>query len=338
MNKVKKNNMNKNFIIIMLIILSITLIGIGYFIYDIIYMPADEEKPFDIKNEEVLATDENNLFALYDDDGLKIYNTKTSEINSINLENTYSDYRLYTTNDNKRLSAIIYKNGEYEEYYNVIANEKLLEEKYHYLDYRDENYIEGGIYIPERSDRRIDLINLSNQDVILSNTLNEKGYINNYYLKRFGSKYYFYSYCHCDVPGVNFYSEDGKYFLSSPHIGAYSFSNNGNLAIAKDGKISTYDIDGNLLNISENYNNILLLTDKYIIYINEEYEFNVNDIENNKNIKSFKLNNKYDYILYNMSDHEYNLTGCADQLYDGLNCPNSINYSFNLNTLTLTEK
>ena len=38
----------------------------------------------------------------------------------------------------------------------------MFEDKYHWLRYRDENYVEGRIDIPKENDARIDLINLSN--------------------------------------------------------------------------------------------------------------------------------------------------------------------------------
>lgn len=290
------------------------------------------------ENANIIAVDSDNLFILYNDANFKIYNTKTSEIKDINLENNYTNYELYTTSEKDKVAGVIYKNDKYAEYYNVLTDEKLLENKYGSLTFKDENYLEGRIDILEERDAKIDLIELNNKKVILTNSMKEKGFVETYYVKKFENKYYIYSYCHCDVPGINFYTDDGKYFFSSPHLGLYSFSNNGNLMIAKEGKISKYDIDGNLLNISENYNNILLLTDKYIIYINELYDFKIDDIETKKNIKSFKLNSKYNYILYNMNDPEYVLTGCTEESYDGLNCPNSIKYNFNLNTLTLTEK
>ena len=367
LNKKVKNHKNSKLIIFLAIVLIVSLIGVGYFTYS---LSAKEELKFNlevykeengkiclikndncsdlayniptkINNANILAVDSDNLFILYDDNGLNIYNTKTSEINNITLKNTYSNYRLYTTNAKEKVSAIIYQNGSYDEYYNVLTNQKLLENKYHWLRYRDENYVEGRIDISEERDARIDLINLSNQNVILSNTMKEKGYINSYNLKRFGSKYYIYSYCECDVPGVKFYTDDGK-DLFSPYnvVTPYSFSDTGNLFVAQNDKVLTYDIDGNLLKTSKKYNNILRLTSKYIISIDNNKFLNIDNVESEKNVFNYKLNDKYqNYILGNTSDeNKYDLFGCVDKNYEGYNCSDSILYELDLDTLSLNKK
>lgn len=364
-----KKRKNRGLIIFLLIILLIALASVGYFTYVMINNGNSSNDEFNFiltvykddkgklcltendtcsntaysiktktSDSKVLSVDSDNLFVLYNDNGLKIYNTSTSLSNEVNLENYYTDYKIYTTNEKDQVSAVIYQDGDYAGYYNVLTSEKLFENKYHLFEYRDEFYVEGRIEIPEERDARIELLNLKNKNIILSNTMNEKGYINSYYIKKFNSNYYIYELCHCDVPGVSFYTEDGKK-IASTYI-SYEFSDTGNLYTVVDNKIQTYDINGNLLKTSKEYNEILILEKNYVIYLTEDNRLNIDDFENNKTINTYKLNDKYKtYRLHNTSlENQYILFGCIDENYDGYYCSEGVSYKLDLNTLNLTEE
>ena len=91
-------------------------------------------------NYKVLS--KNKKYILYDDNGLKLYNSNNNKIIKVNLENTYDTYSI-SYYDNEATGIVYRNNNENAGYYDLITKTKKFENKYQDLYILDENYLSG---------------------------------------------------------------------------------------------------------------------------------------------------------------------------------------------------
>ncbi len=227
--------------------------------------------PTKTENTKVLAFDRDYLFVLYEDNNkLKIYNKSLNESQGILLENNYKSYELYTSNDKSSVVGIFYRTDlNYDSpagYFNVETGKKLYEDKYETLsmDY-DGQFLEGC------KNNTIYFLNANLEKEELEYKLSESHNCNGYRsegfkLKKYNNKMFYLVVSEFDT---NIIYSNSKEVIYDKKIkeGLVSF-NNEYVYFVEDNKVKKYDMDGKLVSTSKTYNNIKLLLNNYIIYVN----------------------------------------------------------------------
>jgi len=311
----KKNRDTLN--VLMAILLIIILGALSYFIYETTYIEEDEKEKqtnytlnvYQTGDGEFCLTSEqdemcsnlaftlntetedakvissfSNLFILYRDNGLKIYNVKTKEIKKIDLESGYESYRLYLNNAKNKVAGIIYKLeiGGYA-YYNVLKNTKLYTDgRYANLTYLDENYLSGET--PSQTSMSKFLLSANEEQVELFYETSSDDYCGIYYsLENFNDRYYFFENENCGNSNLisKIYNNNKQVIYDKKVENYYVSVVNGMLYLKEENVVKKYDTSGNLLITSKPLENIKNIINEYAVYVNNNklILYNVNTKE-----------------------------------------------------------
>ncbi len=255
---------------------------------------------FTIKTEtedaKILALDDSltSNFILYDDNGLKIYNIKTKEINKTNLEDDYEYYNLISNDTKSQASGIIYKekDSDYKGYYNVLTNKKMYEKTYTHIEEAGQSeYLSAGFYKDGKA--HIFLLKTSEEKVELETsesieleTYNSGG--NSYFTAVKTKDNYFYFLKGFDTVGIiNIYSSKKEVLASNIGMSRCYSLYQGNLYISDNGILKKYDADGNVLKTISTIKkeNILQIINNYVIYIDNSDYLSIMNIDNSNENK-----------------------------------------------------
>lgn len=118
-------------------------------------------------NAKVLDISKNDNYILISDGKVKMYNTITKELTTINLEANYKAYIIQTTEDNKLIGITYYKTKENDLYnnagfYNIITNKKLYDGTYSVINIKDENTLEAM----NKENTKIYTLNINEEKII----------------------------------------------------------------------------------------------------------------------------------------------------------------------------
>lgn len=271
-------------------------------------------------------------FALYNDNGLKIYNNKTKEIIKLNLETNYETYKLHISEDENKIIGIIcysylYNNENNEPrsaYYSLALNKFIYENKYVELFVYSDDFISAsdGVY-PSYNH----LLYTSHEEELISgNNLSLKETNNSYYIV--DSTLYTYH---------NIYTKDKKIIASNIDYKNLMFKDD-NLYIINDNKIQKYDVNGNLVETISKYLKPLGFIKEngdYIVYINNNI-LEIENINTKEIIKIADWNNKYEltnYSVYLKDDNKI----CIALNEKGKELV-GIEYYYSINTKEITSK
>ena len=234
------------------------------------------------KNPKLVAVTDGALFVLYDDNGLKIYDSTKKTVKNTNLK--YIEYNEYSVILNENKTAVMglgyTDTNNYLVYYNVLTNKKMYENKYK---------ANGNAWFSEVNNKTVSLTNehigyllsVEEEKELRSKTLDE------------------YSYPQFEGHGTN-----GNYFyiLGSSGPGGFEprevYDKNNKLILGNTKRNILYDFKDDYLYISDGAKILKYNSDGKILYTSRVYESNTEQIARNYVI--YLKNNSY--FLENIED------------------------------------
>lgn len=251
---------------------------------------------FLVVNNNARIMDINEEFILYIDDILKIYDIGTKQKYEVNLENTYTDYKL-VMNDNK-ISGIIYYAGlinygfrnkySISGFYDLTTNKKKFENIYDFFTIVDNgNYLVGNKYTAFESNNSVNasFLEIANNSALFSKNINDFNNINyevadnSFIAVREQNNYALYS---LNGREITLNAEQGLWTVSKKYL--YVVLNN---------ELLKYDLDGDFIS-SEDASNIYNLIDSYKV-VNKDGFLYVLGIDSDYSKKVLEMTDEYIY-------------------------------------------
>lgn len=261
---------------------SSVLEGNSYYIYlykdknNIIYkvppmVGTEEIIKYEVKSKDAVLYDftyrdgKVNAVLYYDDNKIYVIDEIKKEKKEVSLPKKYDGYSLKTNSSTNELIGFTYKNGKYENFYNLRTMKSLYNDKYTYLSFNNDTLI-GYIFFNEYaensygSEEQSDLLELDYEKVIISKVGECASYsrqdsftiILSGCNSMFASKY--------EVLDASL-----KTIVTAKSAYDYSIYKN-NLYLIKDNKVEIYNSSGNLVKTTKAYDNIKQVINNYIVY------------------------------------------------------------------------
>lgn len=219
------------------------------------------------------------------------------------------DFTIFNADDlnvdkNDKLLGILYYEKEEDEYdkvqyYSFVDGEKLdlRNYDYYYLRLLNNNYLTFNTFDEENLIRYAFVYDIRNKKIILKEQDNNT----EDYIKRFEKLYDSDDYiilenmCQatCSDDSLKIYTSDLK--LISDDFENVSLDENGNLIILKNNIIYTYDKEGNIIKETSSYNNILYISNSYVLDLNNNEIILYSNGNKLKTIAVLGIDEKYDY-------------------------------------------
>ena len=254
------------------------------------------------KTENAMIKKIEDSFILYNDDGLRLYNSYDGSIVKLSLEDQYRNYSIHYKN--KKVLGIIYYTEDESSckyvlsgYYNISKQQKMYDNKYNMI-YK----ISDSEYLNAALGSNVYLLNTNQEkeEISVRQSYNSTGEIcyvmgSNYFrIYNNNDKYFYYI---TDSDGFNaykFYSNDKKLIFDKEiSEGAWSFKDKF-LYVVDDKVIKKFDIDGSLVSQSKTFDNIKGIIENYIVYV-ENNNLSLMNMDNNKSVVLDKWNEDYRY-------------------------------------------
>ena len=250
-------------------------------------------------NYKVLS--KNKKYILYDDNGLKLYNSNNNKIIKVNLENTYDTYSI-SYYDNEATGIVYRNNNENAGYYDLITKTKKFENKYQDLYILDENYLSGVDFGEENLTAYLLNIKTEKEELVYTNNSVLSVYFS---INKYNDKYFYnVDICRGDCTLQIIYDNNKKEIYRAPKAYdtnyysdfGYSFHED-KLYLSENKIVKKYDIEGNLISTSRQYEDFKQLITNNIIYVKNN-NLVVENLDT-KDIKEIvKWDNTYIYDEY----------------------------------------
>ncbi len=252
------------------------------------------------ENAKIISVSYGNTnYFLYEDNGLKIYDTNLKKSTKISLDNNYQNYNFVVAND--KLLGIIYSNPSEDDckaiggYYNLDSKQKMYDEKYDTISsIYNSNYLNAAkgnnIYLlntgVEKEEIVYEMENLENRCYIMIDTFR---------VENVNDKNFYYV---TDVDGFNIF----KVYSNSKELIFDKTLNEGQLSfkdqyayIVDSNTVKKYDIDGKLVLTSKNLTDVKGLIENYAVYVlNNKLMLSDVDKDEAVSLGEWKSTNRYD--------------------------------------------
>ena len=256
------------------------------------------------KDAKVLAADNNSLFVVYKDNGVKIYNVKTKTVQKIDLQDNFKEYSAFSNERGNKLVGIAIKdNTDSIGYYNLSSG-KLL---YYGIKYKSANDYELPLinqindnYLSLTTDNKAYLLNANKNSIELSHSFSGEGEVNyEYHGEKLGDKYvYFLVESNPETSGyTKVFNSNLKEFYSNDYI-SYSIYKD-NLYIVVGNEIKKYNASGEVVNSYNGYTDIIGTYENYVIYTDNNSKLILQNIEDKSESKELAKVEKNYFIWYN---------------------------------------
>ena len=235
-------------------------------------------------NPKILIFDmDQTSFMLYKDKNLKLYDIKSQESKDINLDADYFDYQLNVVDN--QVIGIFYQKNENSNYgyYNLITNKKMYDDSYTNISGTTvSEYLNASLY----KDGKVSNYLLKTSEEKVEMETSESDTCGIYYtVNKVNDKFIYFENIDCDgTLSKNIYLNNKKKIANNILNINTSFYQD-KLYILDNKVIKEYDIDGNLLTTSKEFNNIKQIINDYVIYLD------------NDNLKVYNLNTKEDKVV-----------------------------------------
>lgn len=235
-------------------------------------------------NPKILIFDmDQTSFMLYKDKDLKLYDIKNKKSKDINLDADYFDYQLNTIDN--QVIGIFYQKNENSNYgyYNLITNKKMYDDRYTNISGTTvSEYLNASLY----KDGKVSNYLLKTSEEKVEIETSEFDTCGIYYtVNKVNDKFIYFENMDCDgTLSKNIYLNNKKKLANNILNINTSFYQD-KLYILDNKVIKEYDIAGNLLTTSKEFNNIKQIINDYVIYLD------------NDNLKVYNLNTKEDKVV-----------------------------------------
>ena len=229
------------------------------------------------KNPEFITSGNGAGFVLYDDNGLKIYNSSKKTIKKLGISYVkYNSYYIVPNDENTEVIGLGYKNDkDYLVFYNVNTGKTMYENKYK----GDGNtYIApvNSKYFSLTNDHDGYLLSVDEEKEVRKETLGEYEYPE---FSGYGTNgNYFYVVNNCDPGGCaarKIYSKDFNLIYESKEEIKFGYYNN-YIYLADGDVVKKYDSNGTMISSNDNFEMIQTISRNYIVSIKD----NIYTIEN----------------------------------------------------------
>ncbi len=227
------------------------------------------EIPTKTEDAKLLAISSLSNIVLYKDDVLRTYNVKSKKIDKIKLEDAYDAYDIATNEDETEVIGIIYKDGEktvdysttYDlvGFYNIKLDTKLYEDKnYNYIYSISDKYIGATTENEEATQNH--LLSTTKEEEILHKygTCVMYDTEDEFILEKEGC---------IGEQGATIYTPDKKVLAQELSSNEFSIYNK-QLYFKQDNKVVIYNIKGNKVKESSNYQEVLDIIENYVVAVN----------------------------------------------------------------------
>lgn len=251
---------------------------------------------FLVVNENARILDVNNEYILYIDDILKIYDIGTKEKYQVNLENTYTDYKL-VMNDNK-IAGIIYYAGltnygfrnkySVSGFYDLNYDKKRFENTYDFFTLTNSGkYIVGNKYNAFESNNSVNIsfLEIENNNILFQDNrtdYNNVSYeiVDNNFIAAIGGEDY------------ALYSLNGKEITKNAKQGLWTVSKK-YLYVVLNNELLKYDLDGDFIS-KEDASNVYNLIKSYKV-VNKDGFLYVLGLDSDYSKKVIEMTDEYIY-------------------------------------------
>lgn len=251
---------------------------------------------FLVTSNNARIMDINNEFILYRDDILKVYDISTKKKYEVNLENTYSEYKL-VMND-KKISGIIYYDGlqnygfrnkyTISGFYDLSTNKKKFENLYDFFSIIDNgNYLIGNKYTSFETNNNVNtsFLKIETNSALFNENRTD---FNNVKYEVVDNNFIAVS----EQNNYSLYSLNGKQITNSAIQGLWTVSKK-YLYVVLNNELLKYDLDGDLIS-RENGSNIYNLIDSYKV-VNVDNFLYVKGLDNDYDRKVIEMTDEYTY-------------------------------------------
>ena len=258
------------------------------------------------KDAKLVASDYDNTYILFNDNGIKIYDVKNKSINNSNLNGEYKEYTIYKSEDKKKIIGIGFKdNNDYVGYYNVSLGKSLYYDKKYKNDDSPFIFQINDNYLSLTTDDGAYLLNANTEKIELSHRFSEnESDLYGYWGRMIGNKY-IYSFGFCpDVCIIHkMYNQNLKEFFSGEVDEEYISIKDNNIYLIDNQTIKKYNNNGELINTIDKYHNIQGIISNYVVYVENNYLKieNIEDSSDNKELMEWKD----DYFIDNLMSQYY---------------------------------
>ncbi len=250
----------------------------------------------DTNNAKVVAFDDNNLFLLYSDNGLKLYDIKKSSSTKLNLGSNISISKFILSSNKDKVVGLIYKEGnsKYYGYYNINSSKKFYENKY--VSITESSYKDYLFGVSERVDNitTYALLKANENKVVISDKDDGCGGLR-FTIDSYNGANLYKSEITCMGADIKIFSNTSKLletFVSNDYYSIY----NGNLYVNSDNIVKKYDYNGNIIS-SNNLDGVFKqIINNNVIYVKDN-SLMIQDINTKNSIKVDDWDNEnYQYL------------------------------------------
>ena len=255
------------------------------------------------KDAKLLSADNESLFVVYKDNGVKIYNVKNKTVQKIDLQDNFKEYKAFLNEARNKLVGIVIKdNADNIGYYNLSSN-KLFYYNIKYKNADNElpliNQINDDYFSLTTNDKAY-LLNANHEKIELNYSFNEENDVYCEYIgEKLGNKYIYFLvesnpevYTHHKV-----YNSNLKLFYSADYIEYSTYKDS--LFIVVDNVIRKYNASGEMIKSYSGYSSIEGLYNNYVIYTDNNSKLILQNIEETSESKELVKIEKNYYIWYN---------------------------------------
>ena len=268
------------------------------------------------EDAKIIAIASNNLYLLYSDNGIKLYDVAKSKPSLMNLEDKYDYYEILLNGD--VISGFVYgsnliKEGYYTTlgYYDVHSNKQLYDGKYNNISIIDGGYLVGR----NVSSNSSDLLNLKNEEVILekNNTCAK------FNVKDFNGRYLYIVNNSCDSIGnFEIISNEKNVIHSNLKDNSFSIDLSGNIYLF-DGTptIRVEGMNGTFMKnvtFDGTYKQLII---NYVVFVNNNILYIKDLNRNSEPVVLMKWSNEYTYH-YNSGYYPENYLFLANEKKAGI--------------------
>lgn len=250
---------------------------------------------FLVTNSNAKIMDINNDFILYLDEVLKVYDIGTKKKYTVNLENTYSEYKL-VMND-KNIVGIVYYNGlqnygfrnkySVSGFYDLNSDKKKFENIYDFFTIIDNgSYLIGNKYNSFESNNSVNtyFLDIATSSALFNENRNDFNTVKYEVVDNFIAI--------SEQNNYTLYSLNGKLITSGVEQGLWTVSKK-YLYVVLNNELIKYDLDGDLIS-REDGSNIYNLIDSYKV-VNADNFLYVKGLDNDYDRKVIEMTDEYIY-------------------------------------------
>ena len=241
--------------------------------------------------EPIETDDTSNLFVLYYDNGMKVYDVTKKTSQKVNVKKGYDHYQLFLNNDKTKLIGILYNSYDYTKkgFYNVTLDKTLYETKYN-VDTMNQ-ISDKAISLSLKDDKGVYLLSTEKEEELLYEAEDEDSALLEF--RSYDDGIYTLEECAAICEIVKVYNTSLKEITNKVQTMTVY---NKNIYVLYENVITKYDLDGNVVSTFNDFGKIDTIIRDYVVYIKDNKVIlgNMNNKSESKELAT--INNDTQYV------------------------------------------